>query len=86
MNTPNQVQLKISLSQQLNNLLVSKAARLGLPVTQFVKHLIIKEVDEEEYPVYEASARTERKTAYALKNIHKSVLIDDISEYFKNLK
>lgn len=42
-----QVQLKISLSPQLNNLLKDRAARLGVPVTQFVKHLIVKEVDEE---------------------------------------
>ena len=46
MNTQ-QIQLKISLSDQLNDLLQSKAARLGIPVTQFVKHLIIKDVETE---------------------------------------
>ena len=42
-----QIQLKISLSEQLNDCLESKAARLGVPVTQFVKHLILKEVENE---------------------------------------
>lgn len=50
-----QIQLKISLSEQLNDLLESKAARLGVPVTQLVKHLILKEVKNEDYPLFQAS-------------------------------
>lgn len=66
MNTA-QVQLKISLSQQLNGLLQSKALRLGLPVTQFVKHLIVKDVEDEEYPTFQMSERTEKRLKEALK-------------------
>lgn len=79
-----QIQLKISLSQQLNDLLMSKAARLGVPVTQFVKHLIIKEVDDE-YPTFQASPWLEEKTKKAMKNIDKAVTIDNVHEFFKNL-
>ncbi len=85
MNTSDQIQLKISLSEKLSNLLASKAASLGVPVTQYVKHLIIKEVEEEEYPVYQASEWLEKETEKALKNIDKSVVVDDIDEFFKNL-
>lgn len=84
MNTT-QIQLKLSLSQQLNDLLQSKATRLGLPVTQFVKHLIVKEVEKEEYPIFQMSKRTERKARKAMKEIDKSVVVDDIHKFFREL-
>ena len=84
MNTQ-QIQLKISLSDQLNDLLQSKAARLGIPVTQFVKHLIIKEVETEEYSIFPASERTINKTKEAINNRDKAVKVTDIHHYFKNL-
>lgn len=88
MNTSSQVQLKVSLSQQLNELLQSKAARFGLPVTQFVKHLIIKEVEDEQYPIFEMSERTEKKTRKALKEYQegKAVIVEDLDRFFKDLQ
>lgn len=77
-----QIQLKISLSEQLNEHLESKAARLGIPVTQFVKHLIIKEVENEEYPTFVASERVETNTKKALEEYDKAV---DASDFFQNL-
>ena len=87
MNTQSaQIQLKISLSEQLNDLLESKAARLGVPVTQFVKHIILKEV-EEEYPTFAMSERTEKRARQALKEYAKGKagIIDDIDTFFKKL-
>lgn len=83
--TTSQVQLKIILSEQLQDLLVSKAARLGVPVTQFVKHLIIKEVEDEDYPTFEASERTIQRAKKAMKEKDKSVIVKDIHAFFKNL-
>lgn len=80
-----QVQLKISLSEQLKDLLESKAARFGVPITQFVKHLIIKEVEDEEYPTFKASERTIQRAKKAMEEIDKSVVVDDIHAYFKKL-
>ncbi len=80
-----QIQLKLSLSQRLNDLLQSKAQQLGLPVTQFVKHLIIREVEQEGYPTFQMSDRTEKRLKEALKDIDKAVKIDDVHEYFKKL-
>lgn len=82
-----QIQLKISLSEQLNDRLESKAARLGVPVTQFVKHLILKEVEDEEYPTFEMSERTERRARQALKDYDegKAVMVDDLDKFFKEL-
>lgn len=80
-----QVQLKISLSEQLKDLLESKAQRLGLPITQFVKHLIVKEVEDEEYPTFLASDRTLQKAKKALQDKDKAVIVSNVHEYFNNL-
>lgn len=73
-----QVQLKISLSEQLSDLLESKAARLGVPTTQFVKHLIIKEVENEVYPTFKASNWLEEKTKKAMKQLNKGVEVKNV--------
>jgi len=86
MNTA-QVQLKISLSGQLSELLKSKAEKLGLPVTQLVKFLIVKEVETEEYPTYHMSDEAEKKIDEAMDdyNAGKAIRVDDIPEFFKRL-
>ncbi len=86
MNTQ-QVQLKISLSDQLNDLLQAKAQRLGIPATQFVKHLIIKEVETEEYPTFPMSKRTELKARKAIEDykLGKAIIVDDINKFFDEL-
>ena len=84
MNT-SQIQIKVSLSEQLNDLLESKAARVGVHVTQFVKHLILKDVEKEDYPIFKASEKTIQKAKKALKEKGKAVSANNISAYFKNL-
>ncbi|HUQ85360.1 MAG TPA: hypothetical protein VM077_03480 [Candidatus Limnocylindrales bacterium] len=84
MNTQ-QIQLKISLSDQLNDLLQSKASRLGIPVTQFVKHLIIKEVETEEYPTFKMSERTEKRAKEAMEQINNAVSVNDVTKFFEEL-
>lgn len=82
-----QIQLKISLSEQLNSLLLGKAERLGLPLTQYVKHIIIKEVEKEEYPTYQMSERTKRALKKAIKEKMdgKLVKVEDLDAFFKQL-
>lgn len=48
-----QVQIKVSLSTKLNELLRLKADTLGVPTTQLVKHLIIKEVEDKYFELEE---------------------------------
>jgi hypothetical protein len=79
MDNKTQVQVKISISPKLNELIKLKAEQVGVPVTQFIKYLIIKEFDSNTlYP----SIDTGKK---ALKEIDKSNKVEDIHEYFKNL-
>ena len=80
-----QAQIKITLPLALKDFVESKASRVGLPVASYIKHLILKEVEHMEYPVFEASDRTIRKAKEAMKNKEKSILVEDIDEYFKNL-
>ena len=82
MNTT-QIQLKISLSQQLSELLAFKAARVGIPVTQLVKHLIIKEVESIEYPTFQLSQNSKKRTQEAMQQIDKAV---DATDFFKPIK
>lgn len=87
MSTTSQIQLKLSLSQQLADLLQSKAAKFGIPVTQFVKHLIIKEVENETYPAFQASDWTQNRVKKAMNEISDSADIDsnDLHQFFENL-
>lgn len=80
-----QVQLKLSLSQQLISLLKAKADKLGVPVTQFVKHLLLREVEDETYPTFVASDWLEKKTKTALENKDKAVEVNNVHEFFQNL-
>ena len=80
----NQAQIKISLSEQLNNLLKNKATRLGVPVTQLIKYIIIKDI-EEEVPVFTASAQLEKISEKAIKELDNSVVIDDIDDFFNKI-
>jgi len=83
MNTP--IQLKINLTRELRELLQSKASKFGVPLTQYVKHVLMNDVEDEGYPVFKASEETEKAAEEALKNKDKAVKITDVLEYFKNL-
>lgn len=80
-----QIQLKVSLSEQLSDLLKSKAQRLGVPVTQLVKHIIIKEVERDQFPTFAVSSSTEEKAEKALKELNQSEFVDNVEEYFDKL-
>ncbi len=81
-----QVQIKLSVSEQLNDLLKGRAQRLGVPVTQLVKHIIIKEVEKEVYPTFIASDNLEKISDKALEDVDKAVEIKDVDKFFKKLK
>lgn len=85
MTATNQIQLKLSLSHRLNDLLRSKAGRFGVPVTQYVKHIIITDVEEEKYPTFVASEEIEKKTEKALKEIDKAIPVENIDKFFDEL-
>ncbi len=84
MNT-GQIQLRITLTDQIYEFLQAKAARLGLPITQVVKHLIVNEAEKEEYPTFPASALAEEKFSQAQANLDKFIKVADVKKYLNSL-
>lgn len=80
-----QTQIKINLPVALREFLESKASKFGLPLASYIKHLILKDVEDMEYPEFEASDRTIRAYKRALKEKNKAIEVTDIDEFFKNL-
>lgn len=80
-----QAQIKINLPVVLKEFVESKASRFGMPIAAYIKHLILKDVEDMEYPSFELSEKAEKALQKALKEKDKAVEIKDVDEYFKNL-
>lgn len=80
-----QSQIKINLPVPLKEFLESKAQKFGMPLAGYVKHLILKDVEDLDYPVFEASDRTIQKAKEALKNKDKAIIVENVDEFFQNL-
>lgn len=81
-----QAQIKINLPLALMDYISSRAAKFDLPVATYIKHLIIQDAGELEYPTFPASKGTEKAYQEAMANQDKAIPIDDVDEFFKNLK
>lgn len=80
-----QTQVKLNLPIALKEYLESKANKFGMPIAAYVKHLIMKDVEDMEYPTFEASDRTIKAYKRALRNKDKAIEVTDVDEFFKNL-
>ncbi|OGY11980.1 MAG: hypothetical protein A3A58_02760 [Candidatus Blackburnbacteria bacterium RIFCSPLOWO2_01_FULL_41_27] len=82
-----QAQIKINLPLQLKDFAESKAAKFGVPLATYVKHLLIKDVEGVEYPVFEPSERTIKAYKQALRDAKagRLVKVEDIDQFFKKL-
>lgn len=81
-----QSQIKINLSATLKKHLTVKAQKFGMPVAGYVKHLILEDVKEEEYPTFEASDATIRAYKKALKEEDKAIRVTgDIKTFLENI-
>lgn len=80
-----QTQIKINLPLVLKEFLESKASKFGMPLAGYIKHLMLKDVEDMEYPVFEASDKTIRAYKKALKESDKAIEVTDVDEFFKNL-
>ena len=81
-----QAQIKVNLPIQLKEYLESKANRFGMPLAGYIKHLILKEVSDMNYPEFEASDRTIKAYKEALRKKSKAVKVKgDIGDFLENL-
>ncbi len=80
-----QAQIKLNLPLALKDFLESKANKFGMPLAGYIKHLMLKDVEDMDYPTFEASDRTIKAYKKALQNKDKAIEVTDIDEFFKNL-
>ena len=83
-----QSQIKVNLPLALKEYLESKAQKFGMPLASYVKHLILKDVENMEYPVFEMSKKSEKSLSDALRNKNKAAVINnkgELDKFFKNL-
>lgn len=78
-------QIKINLPLTLMDYVKSKAAKFDIPITSYVKHLLIKDMEDMEYPVFKMSERSKEKLERALKEKHKAVNVVNVSDFFEKL-
>lgn len=82
-----QVQVKLTLPLELMDYLESKARKFGLPVAAYVRHLVIKDVENMDYPEYQMSDRSLARLNQALtdRKAGKAIRVDDISKFLGSL-
>lgn len=80
-----QTQVKINLPVGLKDYLDSKAQKFDMPIAGYIKHLILKDVAEMDYPTFQISERSEKKAKEALKNRNKAIKVTNVSKFFDEL-
>ena len=80
-----QSQIKLNLPLSLKEYLESKASRFGIPLAAYIRHLILKDIEDMDYPTHVASDKTVKAYKKALKEKDKAVEVKDIDKFFENL-
>lgn len=82
-----QSQIKLNLPLPLKEFLESKASKFGIPITVYVKHLILKDISNQDYPVFQASKRTEKAYEKAMKDYKegKTIEVKNLKTFFDSL-
>lgn len=81
-----QVQVKIILPPDIKKSAQSKAQKSGMPLEGYIKHLIIEDIKDSEYPVFELSERSEKALREAIKNRKQAIEVKgDIKTFLENL-
>lgn len=82
-----QTQLKVNIPESMMDYLESKANKFGMPIAGYIKHLILKDIEDMDYPIYKASESTEKAYENAMKeyNSGKIVKVSDVDTFFDEL-
>jgi len=86
MNTP-QAQIKVNIPVNMKDYLESKASKFGMPIAGYIKHLILKDIEDMDYPTYQASVETEKAYKKALEEdkAGETLKVKDVDEFFEKL-
>lgn len=80
-----QTQIKLNLPLVLKEYLESKASKFGTPLATYIRHLILKDIEDMDYPTYEASDKTIKAYKKAVKEETKAKEVKDVDKFFENL-
>ncbi len=83
----NTIQLKVTLPVELYDYLESKAQRFGLAMATYIKHLVIKDVEDMDIPIFKMSSKTEAVALKALKDYRagKVTKVESVDELLDSL-
>lgn len=86
MNTT-QAQIKVNLPLSMKDFLESKASKFGLPLAGYIRHLILKDIEEMDYPTYQASESTEKAYTKAVEehNTGDTIKVADVDTFFEKM-
>ena len=86
MNTP-QAQIKVNIPVNMKDYLESKARKFGMPIAGYIKHLILKDIEDMDYPTYQASEETEKayKKAVEEQTAGRTLKVADVDSFFEKL-
>lgn len=87
----NRIQKLITFSPQLYAIVKSKADKMGLSFTEYLRHLAVCDAKENEKQIYYVDAETEKRIGQSLKDYQEGryTLISDekkLDKYLKSLK
>lgn len=80
-------QIKVTLPNPLLDYLSSKAGKFGLTLSAYVKHLIVNDVKDMEFPTYQMSERTEKVMEQAIEEdrLGKTKVMDNVDKFIDGL-
>ncbi len=88
--TQNRVQKLVTFSPKLYNSAVARANSLGIPFAEYVRHTLIKDVEESTKNLPMVDAESEKRIGQSLKDIKEDRYTilksdEDIEKHFDNL-
>ncbi len=80
-----QSQIKLNLPLALKDYLESKAQRFDMPLSGYIKHLILNDVSDLDFPTFRISDVSAKKAKKALAKKRVAVKVTNVSKYFDRL-
>jgi hypothetical protein len=83
----NVTQIKVTLPDPLMDYLASRAGKFGLTLSAYVKHLIVNDVKDMEFPTYQMSEKTEGVMLKAIEEdkLGKTKVMDNVDKFIDDL-
>lgn len=78
-------QVRVTLPFQLQGYLQAKASKYGLSLSAYIRNLVINDVQDVDYPVFEASDKTVESYKEAMSERDKAVEVGDLEGFFDKL-